>query len=148
MIFSLAIYFLISILPSLIQNWIDSHLSHRSLPAMSDPVLAKMRVRNLLHNALQHAGTGRVAIDLNRHGLTVKDSGPGLPDAYKSRLCSTAPAAAPEGAIGLYLVTLIAENLGWHPEVTDTPDGGASISLTWEHATIRPPRAPPQPRAA
>ena len=115
----------------------------RPVLAMADPVLAKMLVRNLLHNALQHAGTGRVTVDLNRHGLTVKDSGPGLPDAYKSLLGGAVPTAAPEGAIGLYLVTLIAESLGWRPGVTDTPDGGTSIRLAWERVTVRPPQAPP-----
>lgn len=96
----------------------------------TDPVLAKMLVRNLLQNALQHTTAGDVIVTLTADTLSVSDSGPGLPAAYRSLLGQSAEQNAPsEGGLGLYLVTLIAERLGWQLAVADAPGSGTTITI-------------------
>lgn len=99
--------------------------------APADPVLAKMLIRNLLQNALQHTTAENVVVRLEARALSVSDNGPGLPATYKV-LLDGASSQAPGGAVGLYLVTLIAERLGWSLSTDETPGGGTHIALAWE----------------
>jgi signal transduction histidine kinase len=96
------------------------------------PVLAKMLVRNLLHNALQHT-TGEVSLELAAAGLSIADTGAGLPAAYRSLIDhpSVTRSAPPEGGLGLYLVTLIAERLGWRLTIDAPSSGGTRVSVGW-----------------
>lgn len=95
------------------------------------PVLAKMLVRNLLHNALQHTA-GTVSLQLNASGLDIGDTGTGLPEAYRTLLGQSAERnAPPEGGLGLYLVTLIAERLGWRLTVDTPSEGGTRVTVNW-----------------
>lgn len=95
------------------------------------PVLAKMLVRNLVHNALQHT-TGTVSLKLSATGLDIGDTGTGLPEVYRTLLGQSAERdAPPEGGLGLYLVTLIAERLGWRLTVDAPPEGGTRVTLAW-----------------
>ena len=96
------------------------------------PVLAKMLVRNLLHNALQHT-SGEVSLELAAAGLSIADTGAGLQAAYRSLIDhpSVTRSAPPEGGLGLYLVTLIAERLGWRLTVDEPPTGGTHVSVSW-----------------
>lgn len=107
---------------------------HPAMPvtADADPVLAKMLVRNLIQNALQHTSGGSVSVELRTDSLAVSDSGPGLPAEYRMRLGGKPEhaEAPPGGALGLYLVTLIAERLGWRL-MADDAEGGACVSATW-----------------
>ncbi len=98
----------------------------------ADPVLAKMLVRNLLHNALQHTAAGAVRLTLSATALTVGDTGPGLPVAYRTLLGqSVEKSTPPEGGLGLYLVTLIAERLGWQLSTGEPPTGGTEVMASW-----------------
>lgn len=95
------------------------------------PVLAKMLVRNLLHNALQHT-TGTVSLKLSATGLDIGDTGTGLPEAYRTLLGQSAERnAPPEGGLGLYLVTLIAERLGWRLRIEEPSAGGTLVIVAW-----------------
>lgn len=108
----------------------------------TDPILAKMLVRNLLQNALQHTTTGAVTLTLTADTLSVSDSGPGLPAAYRSLLGQPAERnAPPEGGLGLYLVTLIAERLGWRLRIEEPAAGGTAVIVAWpEQGTDGPGR--------
>ncbi|MBI4740033.1 MAG: HAMP domain-containing histidine kinase [Betaproteobacteria bacterium] len=112
--------------------------AHPPMPvtANADPVLAKMLVRNLIQNALQHTTVGTVGVELQADSLSVSDSGPGLPTADRMRLDGKPEhaEAPPGGALGLYLVTLIAERLGWSLSVRDMPQGGTCVTVGWESA--------------
>ncbi len=100
--------------------------------ALADPVLAKMLVRNLVHNALQHTG-GEVAIELEQGSLAVSDCGPGLPDSFRSLLGSAGKSQSPQdGALGLYLVTLIAERLGWRLNASQAEQDGTAVTVSWK----------------
>lgn len=99
--------------------------------AGADPALAKMLVRNLVHNALQHT-VGAVSVLLDSGGLTVRDRGKGLPESLGALLASGGKSqSAQDGALGLYLVTLIAERLGWRLDATTAEDGGTRITIRW-----------------
>ena len=109
-----------------------------SVVVMADPVLAKMLVRNLMHNALQHAAPGEVTLNLTTAGLTLCDVGPGLPAAYRTLLAQSAERLPPpEGGLGLYLVTLIAERLGWWLNAEELPEGGMSIAVIWKKPELK-----------
>lgn len=98
----------------------------------TDPILAKMLVRNLLQNALQHTTADTVALSLSTNSLAVSDSGPGLPVIYRSLLGQSAERnAPPEGGLGLYLVTLIAERLGWQLRTEEPSTGGTVVVIVW-----------------
>jgi len=104
-----------------------------SLMIKADPTLAKMLVRNLVLNALQHAQTGEIALILTAEALTVSDHGPGLSPNHKA-LLGSAPAkhARAEGGLGLYLVTLIAERLGLLLTIQESPgQPGTTIAISW-----------------
>jgi len=104
--------------------------------ANADPILAKMLVRNLIQNALQHTPVGTVGVELLAGGLSVSDSGPGLPTDSRMRLGGKPEhvEAPPDGALGLYLVTLIAERLGWSLLVPDVPRGGTCVVAGGDNA--------------
>jgi len=97
----------------------------------ADPVLAKMLVRNVIHNALQHTAAKNIVVHLSEQALSISDNGPGLPAAYKV-LLEGETGQAPDGAIGLYLVTLVAERLGWSLATGETPGGGTRIAMAWK----------------
>ena len=98
----------------------------------ADHVLVKMLVRNLVHNALQHTQAGRIDIRLDPDSLSVSDRGAGLPAVYKSMFDAGTPQAAlPEGALGIYLVTLIAERLRWRLTLCDAGPNGTRIQIYW-----------------
>ena len=100
----------------------------------ADPTLAKMLVRNLVHNSLQHTQAGEIALTLAADALTVSDQGTGLSPNHKALLGSAPAKRAPtEGGLGLYLVTLIAERLGWFLSIQESPgQPGTTIAISWQ----------------
>ncbi|MGO3741331.1 ATP-binding protein [Kerstersia sp.] len=80
-----------------------------------DPVLVKMLLRNLIQNALQHTDAG-VEVVLDTQYVDIRDHGQGLPDAYQTYL-NDPQADASEllslSGLGLFIVSLICERLGW-----------------------------------
>jgi len=96
----------------------------------ADPALARMLLRNLMQNALQHT-RGTVAVRVTADAITITDQGAGLPAAVQALLrgqLNTNASGAPTGGLGLYIVTLIAERLGWRLDMTAQADG-ASIQI-------------------
>lgn len=99
---------------------------------VADPALAKMLVRNLVHNALQHTG-GAVALALDEGGFSVRDHGEGFPENRRVLLAAGGKSqSAQDGALGLYLVTLIAERLCWRLDAAPAADGGTLVSIAWK----------------
>lgn len=81
----------------------------------ADPALVKMLLRNLVQNALQHT-SGAVRVDIAAHAVEIRDGGPGLPAAYLAYLNDPAADAGELlslSGLGLFIVTLICERLGW-----------------------------------
>ncbi|GAA5231700.1 HAMP domain-containing histidine kinase [Verticiella sediminum] len=98
----------------------------------ADPMLVRMLVRNLVHNALQHT-TSRVQVRVDASWLEVIDEGSGLPRAYRDFLVGAGEAEdlANLPGLGLFIVTLIAERLGWPLSAPQTETGGTVLRLTF-----------------
>lgn len=96
----------------------------------TDRVLLKMLLRNLIQNALQHTTTV-VQVVADEHCLQVSDHGAGLPPrlrvATSGELQVNADGA--QGGLGLYIVTLICERLGWRLAVGAREGGGTVIGV-------------------
>ncbi len=61
----------------------------KELPYLqSDKILVQMIVRNLLGNAIKHTDSGSVEVTVgyenHQHTISVKDTGPGIPEEYQS----------------------------------------------------------------
>jgi len=96
---------------------------------------------NVLRNAVRYARS-RVAIDVRKSGtrtvITVDDDGPGVPAAQRARVFE--PFTRVEGArgrdsggvgLGLAIVKSVAEWHGGAAEISESPLGGARVSITW-----------------
>jgi signal transduction histidine kinase len=98
-------------------------------------------VVNVLRNAARHARS-RVSLEVERDSgrttIRVDDDGPGIPAADRERLFE--PFARTSGSrdretggvgLGLAIVKSVAEWHGGRAEISDSPMGGARVSITW-----------------
>jgi len=108
--------------------------------AYTDPVLLERVLRNLLDNAVKHAGQGNVRLSLTAEpaiALCVSDTGPGIPLEEQSRVFEEfyrgAGAAASGGlGLGLSIVKRLTDLLGYALDVGFTHPHeriGASFSI-------------------
>ena len=96
----------------------------------------------LMDNACRYAGPeGQVRIGVrtqgNRVSLTVEDSGPGIPEAERSRLFDRfhrVTEHGPGAGLGLAIGDSIVRSTGGRWHVGDSPLGGAIMSVSWRHA--------------
>src|SRR5690606_10604848 len=89
---------------------------------------------NLLLNALAHTPRGGVvtlsASAGDRVTISVRDTGPGVPAAERSRIFEPFHTASVDGTgLGLSVVRRIARELDWELEVDDAPGGGAEFRI-------------------
>lgn len=109
--------------------------AHRPLVVRTDPVMVRMLLRNLIQNALQHT-RGRVDVTI-AEGIEIEDEGTGLTVDQQATLQgkrNLSPDAAPFGGLGLYIVSLMAERLGWPLSIVQTNTHGTRILLQPTHA--------------
>jgi signal transduction histidine kinase len=93
---------------------------------VADPSLVRMLFRNLIQNAIRHT-RGGVDIGVGPGGVTVSDHGPGLPPAVLGQLAASD--SAPDGGLGLFIVQLICERLGWRLDILRSDAGGTVLAL-------------------
>jgi two-component system, OmpR family, sensor histidine kinase CiaH len=105
----------------------------------------------LMDNACRYAGPGgqvRIGVRAqgNRVSLTVEDSGPGIPEAERSRLFDRfhrVTEHGPGAGLGLAIGDSIVRSTGGRWQVGDSPLGGALMTVSWKHTlspTARRPR--------
>jgi signal transduction histidine kinase len=94
----------------------------------ADPALVRMLLRNLMHNALRHT-TGTVQVSLGTHALSIVDEGSGLPPHVRARLTGQADHQVPDDGLGLFIVRLICERLGWLLQIRRSDAGGTVLDL-------------------
>jgi len=118
---------------------------------LADPVLVKMLLRNLLHNALQHT-QGVVDVRLAQHWLEIEDEGAGAGGAGLSALAalsadsasgacsarSANPHTLPGPGLGLFIVTLICERLGWQLQADESAQAGTRLRLHFAQTQTPP----------
>jgi signal transduction histidine kinase len=97
--------------------------------------LAAIAVGNLLRNACYFTERGAVHIVLGSDGMSIEDSGPGVPPDVRDRLFEpfvrTQAAPAAGSGLGLSIVKRVAEHLGWTIGFEDAPRGGSRFTLTF-----------------
>jgi signal transduction histidine kinase len=96
-------------------------------------------IANLLSNAFGHTGRGTVVrLRAGRRGrrswrITVRDNGPGFPDAEGERLFDkyyrALPATGNGSGLGLYYVRMVAERHGGNVAAANLQGGGAEFSM-------------------
>ena len=95
----------------------------------------------MLRNAVRYAHS-RVSLTIERAGglttISVDDDGPGVPPDERDRLFE--PFTRLEGSrgrdsggvgLGLAIVKSVAEWHGGHARISDSPLGGARVSISW-----------------
>lgn len=106
-----------------------------------DPKYLSRAVANVLRNAVRYAKT-RVQLSIEKSGdrtvIRVDDDGPGVPPEHRSRLFE--PFTRIEDSreresggvgLGLAIVKSVAEWHGGEARISDSPLGGARVSITW-----------------
>jgi signal transduction histidine kinase len=112
---------------------LDLQISAHPQVAVERPLLA-ITLGNLVRNAFAYTEQGQVAIRLTDEGVTVADTGPGVP---AEDLCclfehTARSRRATRGAgIGLPLVKRIADRQGWRVSVTSETGQGAVFRLVF-----------------
>nr|MBF0684003.1 hypothetical protein [Pseudomonas sp.] len=104
---------------------------------VSDRLLAKMLLRNLLQNALQHT-RGVVEVIVRDDAIEIADQGHGLPESQKKLLrdeLGDASALLALSGLGLFIVTLICERLDWRLEVIQSSMSGTTLRLHYRQQT-------------
>lgn len=108
-------------------NRISLERPHSGQAVIADPALVRMLIRNLIQNALRHT-RGRVTVSLDDEQLRVMDDGPGLPASIRQRLRDqTSASPVPEDGLGLFIVKLICDRLGWHLQTEERAESGSGI---------------------
>ena len=97
---------------------------------IADPILVKMLLRNLIQNALQHT-SGIIQLKLTEEHFEVIDQGT---DGIHTRpvLPVTRPgnsSTSSNTGLGLYIVTMICDRLGWSVHVRENDHGGSTVSI-------------------
>jgi len=98
---------------------------------VGDPSLIRMLLRNLLQNALEHT-QGVVTLLQNERGVQITDEGVGLPKNARQQLSQKMlrlPQYTNESGLGLFIVTLISERLGWSIEIDKQTKMGTRFHL-------------------
>lgn len=99
----------------------------------ANPELAAIAVGNLLRNACHFTQRGTVRVTLDAGALAVEDTGPGVPQALRSRLFEPFVRASDDpstgSGLGLFIVKRVAEHLDWRVALDDAPGGGSRFTL-------------------
>lgn len=94
--------------------------------------LVTAAIGNLIRNACQYTEQGTVTVRIQGQSVIVQDTGPGLPESVRARLCNdnTRPLIGSAGSgLGLALVVRICEYLGAKLNVENNPKIGSNIRI-------------------
>ncbi|MBH9551909.1 ATP-binding protein [Inhella gelatinilytica] len=105
------------------------------VPVTTDPLWARLLLRNLLDNALRYSPPGApVHLTVNPTGLRVDDGGPGLPpdtwtELGQQRFWRGSAATGSGTGLGWAIVRRCAHHVGWAVEVDQSPLGGLGVRV-------------------
>lgn len=120
----------------------------QKMPVNGDPDALGMAVRNLVENGLAHSPNGgEVEIHVGQNStLRVSDHGDGVPPENRTKIFERfwrSDRKDDTGAgLGLSIVSRIVSAHNAAISVADTPDGGATFTITFPAANRRPVRVP------
>lgn len=99
------------------------------------PELLATAIGNLIRNACQYTVEGSVHVRVRDQGVTVEDTGPGIPASVRAKLMDepeASPRSDPAGTgIGLALTRRICEHLSATFLVEGRPGGGTTFSIVF-----------------
>lgn len=88
---------------------------------------------NLLGNAVKYTDDGKVTIRLEQNGVTISDTGPGIPRDEREKVFEReyrGRGASPGGAgLGLAIVRALCDHYGWRISLEGGADGGTTANL-------------------
>jgi len=126
----------------LLQQVVDSHrylLERREVSVQLDitarpelPVacaLLRVVLANLVRNAFSYTEQGSVHITLDAEGMSVADTGAGIPEQQQDRVFEPFYSAQGGEGIGLSLVLRICQNYGWEINLDSRPGEGTRFRL-------------------
>ncbi|HUH86674.1 MAG TPA: HAMP domain-containing sensor histidine kinase [Pusillimonas sp.] len=102
------------------------------LIVQADAAMLSMLLRNLIQNAVQHT-RHEVRVTISDGFVDVEDQGGGLKADEQAILMGRQRIASDDrfvSGLGLYVVTLMAERLGWRLDVSQTDQNGTRIRIT------------------
>lgn len=106
------------------------------LTVTTSPVMMRMLLRNLIQNAIQHTQND-IRVTISGGAIEIEDQGAGL-SAEQQAILRGEKKIASDGAtltgLGLYIVTLTTERLGWQLEITQNDHNGTRIRLNPKHS--------------
>ena len=113
------------------------------LTIQADGAAFQQIMLNLLDNAVKHGGGGRVSVTAasadDQVTITVDDEGPGIPVEWRSRVFEPfAQVAGSKGTgagLGLSIVRDLVTAQGGTVTISDSPAGGARVSIVLSRAT-------------
>ncbi len=119
------------------RNAPEATVNARLEPVTIDGVAARLEraINNLLDNAARHSPPGgSIELTVDSDGVTVRDHGPGVPEAdlpyVFDRFFRGATARGTQGSgLGLAIVRQVTEQHGGSATVANAPDGGAVFAL-------------------
>lgn len=88
-------------------------------------------IGNIVGNAVEHAGSGVIEVQLDGREFRVRDEGPGIPQGETARVFERGyRGAASRGAgLGLALVKRICDHLGWAVDIDSASGKGTRITV-------------------
>ena len=88
---------------------------------------------NIIGNAVRHTSSGRIDVKVRSSGVTVTDTGPGIPNDEYSRIFERGfrgSNAAPHGSgLGLSIVSRICDHWGWRVTMEPAHPCGTTVRL-------------------
>jgi two-component system sensor histidine kinase CiaH len=121
---------------------IDLHAPRDGAVIAAPPEWLDRLLGVLLDNACKYAPEGgrvdvTVAVDGSRVALTVDDSGPGIPEAERTRIFDRFHRATDRqggAGLGLAIADAIVRATGGRWKVASAPSGGARMGISWNRA--------------
>ena len=90
-------------------------------------------LENIIGNAVRHTSSGRIDVKIRSSGVTVTDSGPGIPKDEYSRIFERGfrgSNASPHGSgLGLSIVSRICDHWGWRVTMEPAHPCGTTVHL-------------------
>ena len=90
-------------------------------------------LENIIGNAVRHTSSGTIDVKIRSSGVTVTDTGPGIPKDEYSRIFERGfrgSNASPHGSgLGLSIVSRICDHWGWRVTVEPAHPGGTRVHL-------------------
>jgi signal transduction histidine kinase len=106
------------------------------------PELLATAIGNLIRNACQYTAAGSVHVHVRGDGVSVEDTGPGIPASVRAKLLdepdgSSRPSDPAGTGIGLALTKRICEHLSATFSVTARPGGGTTFAIAFPGALTK-----------